>query len=70
MNQWTVPLEWNGGMEYWNDLWHFKINLEVICDMSVVAWICHGALNNVLHSHVAIACKLVNNSLAEGLIRF
>ena len=19
MNQWTVPLEWNGGMEYWND---------------------------------------------------
>ena len=18
MNQWTVPLEWNGGMEYWN----------------------------------------------------
>ena len=20
MNQWTVPLEWNGGMEYWNDL--------------------------------------------------
>ena len=36
MNQWTVPLEWNGGMEYWNDLWHFKINLEVICDMSVV----------------------------------
>ena len=36
--------------------------------MSVVAWICHGALNNVLHSRVAIACKLVNNSLAEGLI--
>ena len=20
LNQWTVPLEWNGGMEYWNDL--------------------------------------------------
>ena len=20
MNQWTVPLEWNGGMGYWNDL--------------------------------------------------
>ena len=19
MNQWTVLLEWNGGMEYWND---------------------------------------------------
>ena len=19
INQWTVPLEWNGGMEYWND---------------------------------------------------
>ena len=19
LNQWTVPLEWNGGMEYWND---------------------------------------------------
>ena len=19
-NQWTVPLEWNGGIEYWNDL--------------------------------------------------
>ena len=19
MNQWTVPLEWSGGMEYWND---------------------------------------------------
>ena len=39
MNQWTVPLEWNDGMEYWNDLWHFKINLEklVICDV-VVAW--------------------------------
>ena len=18
INQWTVPLEWNGGMEYWN----------------------------------------------------
>ena len=18
-NQWTIPLEWNGGMEYWND---------------------------------------------------
>ena len=23
MNQWTVPLEWNGGMEYWNDPWSF-----------------------------------------------
>ena len=21
MSQWTVPLEWNGGMEYWNDLY-------------------------------------------------
>ena len=36
MNQWTVPLEWNGGMEYWNDLWHFKIN----CGPFVVA--CHA----------------------------
>ena len=33
MNQWIVPLEWNGGMEYWNDLWHFKIN----CGSFVVA---------------------------------
>ena len=21
MNQWTVPLGWNGGMEYWNDVY-------------------------------------------------
>jgi len=20
MNQWTVPLEWNTGMQYWNSL--------------------------------------------------
>lgn len=20
MDQWTVPLEWNGGIEYWNEI--------------------------------------------------
>ena len=41
MNQWTVPLEWNGGMEYWNGLRHFKINLEKLV-AHVIAWICHS----------------------------
>ena len=63
MNQWTVPLEWNGGMEYWNDLWHFKINLEklVICD------VCGSLVNKILcRVLVKSGCKLVNNSLADG----
>ena len=37
MNHWTVPLEWNGGMEYWNDLaisflkqfWEFAMALSL-----------------------------------------
>ena len=58
MNQWTVPLEWNGGMKYWNDLWHFKINLEkpVICNVMVN-----------MPCTTKSCCKLVNNSLADGL---
>ena len=29
MNQWTVPLEWNGGMEYWNDLEKLVASLDL-----------------------------------------
>ena len=25
MNQWTIPLEWNGGMEYWNSFFIYDI---------------------------------------------
>ena len=28
MNQWTVPLDWNSGMEYWNSLNCNKMLLE------------------------------------------
>ena len=33
MNRWTVPLEWNGGMEYWNDPYKCKSMMAVrVCD--------------------------------------
>ena len=34
MNQWTVPLEWNGGMECWNDPNKKAMMALRVCDSS------------------------------------
>ena len=40
MNQWTVPLEWNTGMEYWNSLNYYKCAFQEADNYSVTPLTC------------------------------
>ena len=65
MNQWTVPLELNGGIEYWNDLKNRKLLSSVLHEIYNHQFVANSQQNAWKYPFLGVA-----NPTVTGFYKF